>query len=51
MHACVNMYVRIYMHACMHTCKQKNMFVVVNVDALAQASDFRIESRQVVFRG
>ena len=32
-------------HTYIHTC----MFVVVNFDALAQASDIRIERRQVVF--
>ena len=35
----------IYIYAYMHTC----IFVVVNFDALAQASDIRIERRQVVF--
>ena len=35
------MYVRTYIHT--------YIFVVVNFDALAQASDFRIERRQVVF--
>ena len=34
-----------YMHKYIHTCK----FVVVNFDALAQASDIQIERRQVVF--
>ena len=34
-----------HMHACMHT----YMWVVVNFDDLAQARDFRIEMRQVVF--
>ena len=34
-----------YMHKYIHTC----MFVVVNFDALAQASDIQIERRQVVF--
>ena len=31
-------------------CKDIYLFVVVNVDALAQASDFRIERTQVVIR-
>ena len=49
------MLVHIYacMHACMHTCIHAYihtyMFVVVNFDALAQASDIQIERRQVVF--
>ena len=34
-----------YIHTYIHT----YMFVVVNFDALAQASDIRIERRQVVF--
>ena len=37
------------MHACMHACMHAYIFVVVNFDALAQGSDFRIERRQVVF--
>ena len=57
-HACMNT----YMHACVHTyildltaswlshlALAIYMFVVVNFDALAQASDIRIERRQVVF--
>ena len=42
-------YIYIYMHACMHAYIHTYMFVVVNFDALAQASDIRIERRQVVF--
>ena len=46
-------YIHVCMHACMHACMQTYihtyMFVVVNFDALAQASDIRIERRQVVF--
>ena len=34
---------------CIHAYIHINMFVVVNFEALAQASDFRIERRQVVF--
>ena len=37
------------MHVCIHTYIHTYMFVVVNFDALAQASDIRIERRQVVF--
>ena len=34
-----------YIHTYIHT----YMYVVVNYDALAQASDIRIETKQVVF--
>ena len=37
------------MYVCMHTYIHTYIFVVVNFGALAQASDFRIERRQVVF--
>ena len=37
------------MHACMHTYIHTYIFVAVNFDALAQASDFRIERRQDFF--
>ena len=37
------------LHTFIHTYIHTYMFVVVNFDALAQASDFRIERRQVVF--
>ena len=37
------------MHACIHTYIHTYIFVVVNFDALAQASDIQIEMRQVVF--
>ena len=43
-HACVCTYIRTYMHTYIHT----YMFVV-NFDALAQTSDFRIEMRQFAF--
>ena len=36
-------------YICMYTCVY--VFVAVNFDALAQASHFRIERRQVVFLG
>ena len=42
-------YVRTYIHTYIHTCIHTYMFVVVNFDALAQASDIWIERRQVVF--
>ena len=46
LHVCVHPYthIHIYIHTCMHA----YMFVV-NFHALAQASDFRIERRQVPF--
>ena len=40
----IHTYVRTYIHTYIHT-----YIFVVNFDALAQASDFRIERRQVVF--
>ena len=46
--ACVRACVHACMHACIHAYIHTYMFVV-NFDALAQASDFRIERRQVVF--
>ena len=55
MHACVRTYVRTYIHTYIHTHTHIHthihayLFVVVNFDALAQASDIRIERRQVVF--
>ena len=36
-------YIYAYMHTCIHT------YILVNFDALALASDFRIERRQIVF--
>ena len=39
----------IHTHTHIHTYTHTYMFVVVNFDALAQASDIRIERRQVVF--
>ena len=39
----------VHIYACMHACIHTYMFVVINFDALAQASDIRIERRQVVF--
>ena len=41
----IHTYIHTYIHIYIHT----YIFVVVNFDALAQASDFRIERRQVVF--
>ena len=38
-----------HIHTCIHTHIHTYMFVVVNFDALAQASDIQIERRQVVF--
>ena len=50
-HRIIHKHIHTYIHACMHTCTYIHtyIFVVVNFDALAQASDFRIERRQVVF--
>ena len=48
-HTCIHTYMHAYIHACMHTYIHTYMLFVVNVDALAQTSDFRIERRQVVF--
>ena len=52
-HACIHTYIHAcmhtYIHTCMHAYIHTYIFVVVNFDALAQASDFRIERRQVVF--
>ena len=45
----IHTYIHTCMHACIHTYIHTYMFVVVNFDVLAQASDFRIERRQVVF--
>ena len=43
-------YIHTYIHTyIIHTYIHTYIFVVVNFDALAQASDFRIERRQVVF--
>ena len=42
-------YMHTYIHTCMHTYIHTYIFVVVNFDALARASDFRIERRQLVF--
>ena len=39
----------ITIHVCMHTYIHTYIFIIVNFDALAQASDFRIERRRVVF--
>ena len=52
-HTYMQTYKNTNMHACMnpsiHTYIHTYMFVVVNSDILAQASDIRIERRQVVF--
>ena len=56
-HVYVYVYVYVFVHVYMHTCTctcictyiHTYIFVVVNFDALAQASDFRIERRQIVF--
>ena len=45
----IHIYIHTYIHACIHTYIYTYIFVVVNFDALAQASDFRIERRHVVF--
>ena len=45
-HTCIHTYIHTYI---MHTYIHTYMFVAVNFDALAQASDIRIERRQVVF--
>ena len=45
MHMHMQMHIHIHIHIHIHT----YMFVGVNFDALAQASDIRIERRQVVF--
>ena len=45
MHACMDACMHAYIHTYIHT----DIFVVVNFDALAQASDIQIERRQVVF--
>ena len=42
-------YLLTYLHTYIHTHIHTHIFVVVNFDALAQASEFRIERRQVVF--
>ena len=42
-------FIHAYVHTHIHTHIHTYMFVVVNFDALAQASDIRIERRQVVF--
>ena len=44
----IHTYIQTYIHTCKHTYIHTYTFVV-NFDALAQASDFRIERRQVVF--
>ena len=49
MYACMLACMHTCMHACMHTCIHTYIFVVVNFDALTQASDVQIERRQVVF--
>ena len=55
MHACMHAYIHTYIHntyiynTYIHTYIHTYMFVVVNFDALAQASDIQIERRQVVF--
>ena len=45
----IYIYIHTYIHTYTHTYIHTYIFVVVNFDALAQASDFRIERRQVVF--
>ena len=48
-HACMHIYMHAYIHTYILACMHAYIFVVVNFDALAQASDIRIEGRQVVF--
>ena len=45
----VRAHARTHAHACMHAYIHTYMFVVVNFDVLAQASDIRIERRHIVF--
>ena len=45
MHAYTQMHIHKYIHACMHA----YMYIVVNFNAVAQASNIRIGRRQVVF--